>query len=243
MSTWQHAAREIGRRCEAAGFDLVQPFRVGWYDAAVEPAYRLPDLGGPDRLGILVGNTRSMWPRFADWLRAEPARATRPHPLERYAMDSIGAAVAAAGLPGPIEIRHAHEPPPRRVAMQRLAEIAGLAWLSPSYLSIHPAHGPWISLRAAIVVGGLAGPGETDRPAMGRACHACEDAAGCRAALSRALEAGDPRARRGAIEENWTLWLAVRDACPVGRSSRFQEDHLRYGYTKDVSIPIALAGS
>jgi hypothetical protein len=134
--------------------------------------------------------------------------------------------------------------------MQRLAELAGLAWLSPSYLSVHPVHGPWISLRAAIVVGGVAGPDESTRHAIGRTCHACEDANGCRAALATALAASDPRAQRGvgvsgdrdAIAENWTLWLSVRDACPVGKASRFQEDHLRYGYTKEKSILRLLAG-
>ena len=30
--------------------------------------------------------------------------------------------------------------------------IAGLAHTSPSYLSIHPEHGPWIGLRAVIVL-------------------------------------------------------------------------------------------
>jgi methylmalonic aciduria homocystinuria type C protein len=239
--TWQEVLREISSRCEASGFDLAQPFRVSWYDEAVDPEYRLPDLGGPDRLGILVGNTRAMWPRFAEWLREEPERATRPHPLETFVMTSIDAAVAAAKLPGPIEIRYAHEPPPRRVAMQRLAEISGLAWLSPSYLSVHPVHGPWISLRAAIVAGGVEGPDDVTRPDIGRTSHACEEANGCRAALATALAAADPRAQRGVIEEHWKLWLAVRDACPVGKASRFQDDHLRYGYTKDRSILLALA--
>ncbi|MGH8586497.1 MAG: hypothetical protein ACREWE_10055 [Gammaproteobacteria bacterium] len=42
--------------------------------------------------------------------------------------------------------------PPRRVAMQRLAHLSGLAYLSPSHLNVHATYGPWIALRAAVVI-------------------------------------------------------------------------------------------
>lgn len=31
-------------------------------------------------------------------------------------------------------------------------------------------------------------------------------------------------------------WIAVRDACPIGREHRYPEDQLRYHYTKDRSL-------
>ena len=34
--------------------------------------------------------------------------------------------------------------------MQRLAHVAGLAYLSESHLSVHAEYGPWLGLRAAI---------------------------------------------------------------------------------------------
>jgi hypothetical protein len=37
----------------------------------------------------------------------------------------------------------------------------------------------------------------------------------------------------GPLEETPRAWLAVRDACPVGREHRFPEAMIRYGYTKD----------
>jgi hypothetical protein len=34
---------------------------------------------------------------------------------------------------------------------------------------------------------------------------------------------------------HWEDWLAVRDACPVGRHFRYPEGQLRYHYTRDAS--------
>jgi methylmalonic aciduria homocystinuria type C protein len=56
---------------------------------------------------------------------------------------------------------------------------------------------------------------------MANPCDACPRA--CGPALERAL-AGD----------DWRLWLAVRDACPLGAEHRYSEEQVRYHYTKDV---------
>src|SRR5262249_52174813 len=60
----QEITESVAAACAPAGFDLVQPFQVGWYNAAVHPAYRLPDFARPRALGILIGNTRALWPRL-----------------------------------------------------------------------------------------------------------------------------------------------------------------------------------
>ena len=90
---------------------------------------------------------------------------------------------------------------------------------APSNLSIHAVLGPWISLRAVIV----ADVEPVDEPPPPLPCAACPRA--CVPAFERARDQTD-----------WRTWLAVRDACPIGREHRFQEDHLRYGYTKDRDI-------
>jgi methylmalonic aciduria homocystinuria type C protein len=40
---------------------------------------------------------------------------------------------------------------------------------------------------------------------------------------------------RDARDDDWRSWLAVRDACPVGRSARYAEEQIAYHYTKDPS--------
>ena len=218
-SSWQSVFEDLQSRWIPAGLDLAQPFQVAWYNRAVADAFRLPDFGRSSALGILVGNTRAIWPRFLDALRAN-----RPGLDERNPLDSYVQAIVLPALEPLIprsEVRWAQDPPPCRVAMQRLAHLSGLAYLSPSHLNVHATYGPWIALRAAIVIDieGPSGPS----PEPPNPCPDCEryclprfrDAI----AAARATPAG-----HAAIERHWRLWLAVRDACPVGPSHRYGDD-------------------
>jgi methylmalonic aciduria homocystinuria type C protein len=191
------------------GLDLVAPFPHG----------------DPPSLAFLVGNSRALWPRFLDWLAADPARAAAEHPLESYVEETLSRATAR--LPCSVEYAHAGPPWP---PIQRLAERAGLAWVAPSHLAIHPVLGPWLSLRA-IVVTELPPP---PAPAQPPACPACAGA--CLPAFERARATLDASSPTASMRAAWRLWLAVRDACPLGREHRFQEDHLAYGYTNDNTI-------
>jgi methylmalonic aciduria homocystinuria type C protein len=152
------------------GLDLAQPFQVAWCNRAVADAFRLPDFGRSSALGILVGNTRAIWPRFLDALRANRPGLDERHPLESYVEVTVLAALEP--LLHRSEVRWAHDPPPRRVAMQRLAHVSGLAYLSPSHLNVHVTYGPWIALRAAIVIDieGPSGPS----PEPPNPCPDCE---------------------------------------------------------------------
>jgi methylmalonic aciduria homocystinuria type C protein len=199
----------IARLIEA-GFDLVHPFDA---DAAA----REPGLGllaapaGDGRLGILVGNTRALWPRFIAAL-ARPELAADPHPLERYTEATIDAAFPGA------RIYYGH----RRyggafVPLQRLAVATGLGALAPSHLVIHPVYGPWFALRAVVLVDAAAPPA---RPPIGQPCR-CGPA--CAGALAAALAARGPGA--------WRAWLGVRDACAL-REHRYGEDQIRYHYLR-----------
>jgi len=208
---------------------LIARIRAAKYDVVY-------DLEGSNRTSNYFQGLRPWPPKWsgptpgASYAYLDGARA-QMHPLDRYAATVITAAVAqAVGADGPATaLRFAPEPPPRRVAMQRLAEVAGLAALAPSHLAIHPIYGPWFGLRAAIVVD-VDGP--PPRPPVTRACDCAH---GCAPALDQALAAGPPR--DGAeLRERWRLWLAVRDACPVGRAHRYGEEQLTYHYTGDRSL-------
>lgn len=203
-------------RLASSGLDLLAPLPVGLYNQAVPEAFRLPDFGRPDRLALVIGNTRVLWERFREALGRDPGLAAEPDPLDLYVEQAVRAAFA--DLPERWHARFA----PEAVALQRAAELAGLAWLSPAHLSVHPVYGPWIALRALVVVDR---PGPPPPPPP-EPCPSC--ARGCEPAHRRAAEAGwGPT--------TWPLWLAVRDACPRGREHRYPEDALRYHYTKDRS--------
>ena len=231
----------LGARLAPAGLDLVRALDARWYDAAVAPEYRLPRPGGRDaRLAVVVGSSRAFWDPFVAWLAAEPSRLDAPDPIDRYAVEAVHGALADVAVPH--EARFSFEAPPRRVAMQRLADVAGLASLTPAMLCVHPSFGPWIALRAVVLFDVAPPPGPA--PAMALACHDCAER--CAPALARAQEAVLARERRAADEveraggdpvaPDWTLWLAVRDACPVGREHRYPDAYLRYVYTKDTDV-------
>lgn len=209
----------VGASLSARGLDLAQPFEVQRYNAAVPQEYWLPDFDRAPTLGLLVACTRAMWPVFmAD-------RPAGPDPVDRWAAQQLDE--VTSDLPVRSTVRLAHEEPPRRVAMQRLAEVSGLAWQSPAHLSIHPQYGPWIALRAALVFDLDPGDVVLAEPARDP-CGRCE--AACGPALAEALRS------RGSVASSWQQWVAVRDACPVGARHRYGDQQLRYHYTNDLGV-------
>jgi methylmalonic aciduria homocystinuria type C protein len=216
-------------RLRPAGIDLLQPLNAAWYDAAVPPEYRLPDVGRRAALALLLASTAAFWEPFLAHLRADPGQLDEPDPIDRYVVAVVGDALAE--LPLRTEVRFSHEPPPHRVAMQRLAHVSGLAALTPSMLCVHPVYGPWLGLRAAVVldVPGPDGPPRATTAPCDRCAELCAPALVRAQAASREVT-GDP------VGASWPLWLAVRDACPVGRAHRYPEPLLRYVYTKDRAL-------
>jgi methylmalonic aciduria homocystinuria type C protein len=190
----------------AAGFDLVHPFAPA--RLVGEPG--LEEIAGAGHpLGWLVGNTRALWPRFVAARTADRELAAAEHPLELYTERTL------AGIGARVWFGH------RRydggfLPLQRLAVATGLGALAPIGLVIHPVYGPWFALRAVIV---------GDGPAVAHlpAASPCQCGEACLGALARAKAARGPEA--------WRAWLAVRDACPVGREHRYGDDQIDYHYT------------
>jgi methylmalonic aciduria homocystinuria type C protein len=220
---WKSAAGRVGERCREAGLDLVHPFCLAWYNANVDGAERIDDLGRPDALALVVGNTRALWPRFVASLQRRAALTAADDPVDSYVVEAVTAALDGVDVRHQVHFGHVTEP--AAVPIQKLAVAAGLAHLSPSHLSIHPEHGPWIALRALVVLD-VEGP-DGPRPSAPDPCTPCDKP--CVEALERALEL---TGQSGAIEPRWEAWLAVRDACPQGRASRYSDDQVRYHYTK-----------
>lgn len=185
-------------------------------------------------LGLLIASTRYFWLRFGSSLQDEPARAQAADPVD----DHVTAAVRAAldSVPRASKVRFSHESPP--LPIQRIAELAGFARLSPARLSVHPVYGPWVALRAVAVVA-VQGPEAADLPELHDPCPGCPG--GCADIFRRVVSVSPDRPGAVALARDWTDWLAVRDACPVGREHRYSDDQIRYGYTKARAVLDALA--
>lgn len=219
---WRALTATIAARLGPHGLDIVHPFAVARCNERLEGARRLPDLGRRDALGVLIGNTRALWAPLVAAYGAEAALRAAADPVEHYVEERVRSAIAGLAVRG--VIRWAHEPPPR-LAIQRLAELSGLAPLSAVGLNVHPLYGPWFALRAAVV---LDAAGPAAGPPLALPCPDC--ARTCAPAFERARAAQDGK---HGIAETWPLWLAVRDACPIGRAHRYGAAQIRYHYARD----------
>lgn len=270
--TWNQVIDHLQSAYKAYGLDLFQPFDVLRYNERVEPTFQLRGCETENPLGILIGNTGKLWPHFIRWLAADEKRLLLSDPLDAYVEDVSERILSEQSLR--IQVWYSHNQSDRRFAAQKLAELSGLAWQSPAYLSIHPELGPWLSIRVALVI---------DEPVEVRfappatdPCGHCQNA--CLPALKRALElvsiapppeltterestqkatvevvntqnealASDestadekpkkPGSPTSEIAGQWQAWLAVRDACPLGKQHRFSPSQLAYHYQKDHEI-------
>jgi cyanocobalamin reductase (cyanide-eliminating) / alkylcobalamin dealkylase len=215
---WSSIVDTLRASAAVVGLDIVHAFPVAGF-------------ARPCALGLVIGNTRALWTPFVAAVNADAELAAAADPLERYLETRLPALIRAA-TDRAHSIEWAHRIEPRIVPIQRIAEQAGLASLAPSHLSIHPEHGPWFALRAVVVVD-VDGP-EAPTPALESPCERCSKP--CLPALERALAATGPEADAGAIARNAEAWIAIRDACPVGKASRYGSEQLRYHYVKDRSL-------
>jgi methylmalonic aciduria homocystinuria type C protein len=222
---WQSITARVTAAAALAGFDLVQAFNVAHYNDAAPPAEQLDDGGRRNALGILIGNTRHLWPFFTRAYADDAALQGAAHPLDQYVVTRVTALLAQASS-ARAQLVFSHVTTPRAFPIQRLAERVGLAALSPSHLAIHPVHGPWLALRAVAVVD-IPGPPEAP-PAVERPCNGCS--APCVPALERALAASGTPLSSASVMAHAHAWIAIRDACPVGRASRYGDAQTAYHY-------------
>lgn len=200
------------------GFDLAQPFDAH----ACARELGIAALADPERpFGLLIGNTRALWPIFLAARAADRALRVSPDPLDLYTERTIGRIVDTTIPDARVRFGHLADAEGTFLPLSRLAELSGLGTLAPTHLVVHPTFGPWIALRAIVTCPGT--PVSVPRPSP--CCH-CDVT--CTGRLADALSATGPDA--------WRTWVAMRDACPVGRAHRYDEIQIRYHYTKDLSL-------
>jgi methylmalonic aciduria homocystinuria type C protein len=198
---------------------------------------RLVDPARP--VGILVGNTRALWEPFLAARRANATLAASSDPIEQFTEAVVGA--EATTRDATVFYSHAQYDG-AFLPFQRIAVAAGFAALAPTHLLVHPTYGPWFALRAIVLISDTTNRGPTpisahdvQRGPTPISAHRfasvaieppCTCDASCLAMFDAAIAAGNG-------PESWRAWLAVRDACPVGRAFRYSDAQLAYHYTKD----------
>ncbi|HVY32487.1 MAG TPA: hypothetical protein VHB79_38380 [Polyangiaceae bacterium] len=227
---WADIYERLRAACTEAGLDLSQPFGVQRLADAPEDEH-LHDFGRANALGVLIGNTRALWPRLTEAFATDPALQRASHPLDTYVADRVARAVAdATKVASQVVLSHLIEP--RAYPIQRLAQRIGFAAISPCHLAVHPEHGMWLGLRA-VVTFDCDGPDAPLAPPP-RPCDGC--AAPCVPALKQALAVTPLPLSQLTIREHADAWIEVRRVCPVGEASRYGEAQLRYHYIHDRTL-------
>jgi hypothetical protein len=173
----------------------------------------------------------ALFARFEAWLGGDPTRLSRhPHPLDRFVAGRVAAAdpAGAAGTPDRRWAFCAAEGPP--IDFRRLAVEAGLGWLSRTGLLLHPEHGLWLGLRAALFTTAALAP--SARLTGAGPCGPCP--APCLpacpgGAMTRLPTPDNPSAWDwGACasfraDQPCRARCDVRNACPEGAASRYPD--------------------
>lgn len=207
----------LRRALATDGFDFVVPLNI---DAPFCKSLSLPARVALPCQGLLIANDERLWAPFKRALFAEFAE--HPEPLESFVEARVQSAVAQLGFEQ--QIFFSHQPP--FIPIQRIAERARFACISPSQLSVHAEVGPWLSLRALVLLAlaptAALAPAETLGP-----CNGCP--APCVPPFERARSLGISSAD---VRRNWRDWVAIRDACPIGREHRYSDEQVEFHYAR-----------
>ncbi|TPX62728.1 hypothetical protein SpCBS45565_g06974 [Spizellomyces sp. 'palustris'] len=179
MSNYTQLVKSLANALSPAGLAVSQPFPVQRYnnDPACSP-YPLPTFDrSHSTLAILVYNSKSIWEPFIAYLAQDPASRLEgaivhlsrisqgcpsnlpsfkgtSNPLDDFAAKTIESALLNI-VPSTTQylIRYPHNTGKEFVHFQRLCHLSGTAYRNPNcFLCVHPIHGPWMALRAVIVL-------------------------------------------------------------------------------------------
>jgi hypothetical protein len=214
----------IGRALDAAGFDLRGVLPVAAYDALVPPPWRSAAQQPVARSAVLLAcGGRALFRAFQG--SEESRRAADPLDAytERIAAEAARGLVAGGSA---ARVLFAHRPIDGRFAdFVALGRACGLGSPSRLGLLVHPAYGPWLSLRAVVLTGLALGP--TPPLADFDPCADCPApcAAACRGAALRGdrIDVGACASAR-AVVSACRLRCDARRACPLGREHAYDAE-------------------
>ena len=181
-------------------------------------------------LALLLTNGAELWPKFVPAYRASVALQAASNPLDAWIESTVSALLEP--ITECVHVYYAH----RRygggfLPMTRIAEVCGYSTTAPCNLAVRLDVGPWLGLRALVLL-------DAEAPAPMNAnlspCSLC--AAPCRSLFEQALAGEQHGAGVSDVAPHWKTWLAVRDSCPIGRNARYSNEQIEYHYTRKRSI-------
>ncbi len=210
-------------RLAEVGLDLIGVTSTATYDAIVPAAHRLARIAPGMRSAIVIGNGgRAFWDAFQ---RAAPAGLD---PLDAFTRTVVRAATDP--LPAGARVVYPFDHPGTPVSFVHLAECAGLGRRSLLGVLVHPEYGPWMALRAALLVPEALTPSPV--PAFDP-CPSCVERpciAACPAGAVGATGWDVPRCmtHRLAVVDDCADQCHARVDCVYGRAHRYPPEAMAF---------------
>ncbi len=225
----------LGERLAPHGLNLVGATPAARYDAVVPGHWALGPFAPEVHTVVVIGNggTR-FWQAFRRHLDHAPRVAMEPDPLDAFTRSAVVDAVAPLGaeLGGSVRIVYPFDRRPPVLSFVHLAECAGLGRPSLLGILVHPEFGPWIALRAALLLPfAVVAP----RPADGfDPCPTCIERpciAACPAGAVGSAGWDVPRCaahRLSGAGDGCDAGCHARIACVLGPAHRYPPDALAF---------------
>lgn len=214
------------------GLNLIGVASVASYDAGVAPqgglARRLP---GAETVVVVGSGGGAFWDAYRRFCAMHPEHERRPDPLDDFTREVVDAACAPLTRHELVRILYPFGFAADGVSFTRLARLAGLGRESLVGVLVHPVYGPWIALRAALLVAQRL---EAPRPADGfDPCPTCAERPCIAACPGDAVAAGGwsvPRCatHRARPDDPCAVRCHARAACVLGPEHRYPDDALAY---------------
>jgi hypothetical protein len=221
----------LAARLASRGLNLVGTTDAERYDASVPARWAIGPRAPHVRSVLVIGHGGgAFWTHFQRARAADPALAAAADPLDAFTRAVVTTAVApvAAGLP----IVYPFEAGATALSFVHLAESAGLGRPSLLGVLVHPEFGPWIALRAAVL---LPFPCSAPRPADGfDPCPRCVERpciGACPAAAVGPVGWDVPRCadhRLSGAGDGCDGGCHARLACVYGQAHRYPPDALAF---------------
>lgn len=232
------AVEMVARPAARHGLNLIGTVAVGRYDAAAPPDARASRIDPAARSIIVIGNGGGdFWRAYQRHLARNPSWKTRADPLDDFTREIVSKELVPEFERRGLRCVPAY-PFAANAPVLRFLDLARLAGLgAPSLLGVlvHPRYGPWMALRAALLI-----DSDTDAD-----CADQGEAAGfdpCPRCVSRACIAACPV---GAVTSaGWDVYgcrdhrlqeasdcaaaCHARRSCVLAPEARYPDDEIRY---------------
>lgn len=135
------------------GFDLCQTVAIEDYNENVSDEHKIPLIPGRDStMGILIGNSREVWPKFIKYCSENEDLLLNPDPFDTYTKIAFSSVLSNLSI-GHFEYYCCDFNVGPLLYFQLMAEICGLCYRSQlSHMCYHHSYGHWIGLRGLVVL-------------------------------------------------------------------------------------------